>query len=82
MSENSTNGAAGPDSGPDADPDPEAAELDLEAPEADVAEQRAEVLGDPGEPLTPGPSDQVQEADPADAADQRRIVEQDEDDYR
>jgi hypothetical protein len=61
---------------------PGEAGLDLEAPEADSAEQRAELLQHEDAPLTPRPSDQAEEADPADAAEQRRVVELDEDDYR
>lgn len=53
-------------------------ELDLEAPEADTAEQHIELLQHRDVPITERPDD----ADPADAADQRRVVELDEDDYR
>jgi hypothetical protein len=74
MSENTGNTAR--------DDEPIEAELDLEAPEADSAEQRAELLQHEDAPLTPRPSDQAEEADPADAAEQRRVVELDEDDYR
>ncbi|PJE96263.1 hypothetical protein CUT44_20620 [Streptomyces carminius] len=51
----------------------------VEAPEADAAEQRAEVLHRGDAPLT-GP--ESPEVDPADAAEQARVVELDEDDYR
>jgi hypothetical protein len=53
-------------------------ELDLEAPEADAAEQHIELLQHRDIPITERPDD----ADPADAADQRRVVDLDEDDYR
>ena len=53
-------------------------ELDLEAPEADAAEQHADLLEPPSrESLRP-----PLEADPQDAADQHHVVELDEDDYR
>ena len=57
-------------------------DLDLEAPEADAAEQRAELLQQRDEPITARPSDRDGEADPADTAEQRRVVVEDEDDYR
>ncbi|MEW2519367.1 hypothetical protein [Actinacidiphila alni] len=86
MSENPQNARVARTAGPDAVPD---AELDLEAPEADAAEQRAEVLDtdvegteNSADPLTPRPADQAEEADPADAAEQRAVVALDEDDYR
>jgi len=58
------------------------ADLDLEAPEADSAEQRTELLEERDEPITTRPSDLDIEADPTDAAEQRRVVKLDEDDYR
>lgn len=58
------------------------ADLDLEAPEADTAEQHIELLQHHDEPIIARPSDQLEEADPADAAEQRRVVAPDEDDYR
>jgi hypothetical protein len=52
---------------------------DPEAPEADAAEQRAEVLDDPaGGPSGSTPA----EVDPADHAEQQLVVELDEDEYR
>lgn len=54
------------------------AELDLEAPEADAVEQHIELLQHRDIPITERPT----EADPADVADQRRVVKLDEDDYR
>ena len=57
-------------------------ELDLEAPEADTAEQHIELLQHRDEPITERPADRVDEADPADTAEQRRVVDMDEDDYR
>lgn len=53
-------------------------DLDIEAPEADAAEQRREVRGEDSGP----PGDIPPDANPADAAEQRRAVELDEDDYR
>jgi len=64
--------------GPDAEFD--ADELDLEAPENDVAEQRAEVLQQGGGPFVERPGELDIEADPADAVEQRRVVVVDEDD--
>lgn len=61
----------------EADGDP-----DLEAPEADRAEQQAELLQHRDDPVTGRPSDRDGEADPADTAEQRRVVALDEDDYR
>ncbi|MBB1246468.1 hypothetical protein GL263_23365 [Streptomyces durbertensis] len=52
---------------------------DPEAPEADTAEQRAEVMENRDVPLS---ERELVEADPADAAEQARVVELDEDDYR
>jgi hypothetical protein len=57
-------------------------DLDLEAPEADSAEQQTELLQHHDDPVTARPSDREGEADPADLAEQRRVVELDEDDYR
>lgn len=54
-------------------------DLDVEAPEADAAEQHTDVRPHRDEPLTGGVPG---EADPADAADQRRVIDLDEDDYR
>lgn len=57
-------------------------DLDLEAPEADAAEQSVELLQHRDEPITDRPGGQEDEANPADAAEQRRVVDLDEDDYR
>lgn len=57
-------------------------DLDLEAPEADAAEQHIELLQQRDEPITRRPSDRDGEADPADVAEQRRVVGLDEEDYR
>jgi len=57
-------------------------DLDLETPEADAAEQHIELLQQRDEPITQRPSDPDKEADPADVAEQRRVVELDEEDYR
>lgn len=59
----------------DADP----GELGIEAPEEDSAEQQLALLRQRDEPLT---GRELDEADPADAAEQRRVVDLDEDDYR
>jgi hypothetical protein len=56
--------------------DPE--DKDIEAPEADSAEQSA-VVGGPSDEALPSASFEVNEAD---AAEQSRVVELDEDDYR
>jgi hypothetical protein len=53
-------------------------ELDLEAPEADAVEQHIDLLQHRDVPITERPLD----VDPADAAEQARVVELDEDDYR
>ncbi|MBM9507684.1 hypothetical protein [Actinacidiphila acididurans] len=58
------------------------ADLDLEAPEADAAEQHIDLLQQRDEPITQRPGDRVEEADPADSAEQRRVVDLDEEDYR
>jgi hypothetical protein len=54
-------------------------ELDDEAPEADTAEQRFALLRAHDTPLT---ARGTEEADPADAAEQARAVEADDDEYR
>ncbi|MET9322416.1 hypothetical protein ABZX75_19825 [Streptomyces sp. NPDC003038] len=54
-------------------------DLDAEAPEADVAEQLAELRPDDDDPVT-GP--ERGEATDGDAAEQARVVPLDEDDYR
>ncbi|MER5783649.1 hypothetical protein ABT104_18280 [Streptomyces mobaraensis] len=56
-----------------------ATEIDVEAPEADAAEQHADLAPARDEPLTvidPGTANE------ADRAEQARVVELDEDDYR
>ena len=57
-------------------------DLDLETPEADAAEQRADVLQGDDEPLTSRPPKEGIEADNADVAEQRRAAGLDEEDYR
>ena len=52
--------------------------MDIEAPEADSAEQSAAVGETPDEPVHSAPF----EVNEADAAEQSRVVELDEDDYR
>jgi hypothetical protein len=54
-------------------------ELDEEAPEADAAEQQAEVRPEHDDPLTSIDQDAANEAD---AVEQARVVALDEDDYR
>ncbi|EST23384.1 hypothetical protein N566_25855 [Streptomycetaceae bacterium MP113-05] len=51
----------------------------FEAPEADAAEQQTELLQQRTEPITDRGSDEV---NPADAAEQDRVVEVNEDEYR
>ncbi|MEU4576800.1 hypothetical protein ACBI99_29205 [Nonomuraea sp. ATR24] len=53
-------------------------ERPLEAPEADAVEQRRRLSEDESRPRREVPFD----VDPADAADQDRVVELDDDDYR
>ncbi|MDP9417713.1 MAG: hypothetical protein M3P48_07770 [Actinomycetota bacterium] len=59
--------------------DPAGATADIEATEADAAEQHAEVV--PRESVDPV-YDPPADVDPADLADQHRVVELDDDDYR
>ncbi|MFF3712212.1 hypothetical protein [Streptomyces phaeochromogenes] len=54
-------------------------EIGVEAPEADAAEQHADLAPHRDEPLTDANKDS---ADEADLAEQARVVELDEDDYR
>ncbi|MEU8137876.1 hypothetical protein [Streptodolium elevatio] len=61
---------------PDEVPAPD--DLDLEAPEADVAEQRTEVVDEDERVWEPVPDG----VDPADGTDQRRVAGPDEDEYR
>jgi len=58
---------------------PAAERFGVEAPEVDAAEQRADVFRRRDVPLIGRDSPEV---DPADAAEQARVVELDEDDYR
>ncbi|MET7700814.1 MULTISPECIES: hypothetical protein [unclassified Streptomyces] len=53
--------------------------LDTEAPEADAAEQQADLTPHDDDPLTGGDPDN---ADEADRAEQARVVELNEDEYR
>ncbi|MET7734581.1 hypothetical protein ABZT02_24875 [Streptomyces sp. NPDC005402] len=57
----------------------DADELDVEAPEVDAAEQRADVTPDRDDPLTGVDPDRANEAD---LVEQARVVSIDEDDYR
>ncbi|MBL3667118.1 hypothetical protein JL475_14180 [Streptomyces sp. M2CJ-2] len=54
-------------------------EYDVEAPEVDAAEQRADLEQDRDEPLTGADADRANEAD---LAEQARVVSLHEDDYR
>ncbi|MET9254258.1 hypothetical protein [Streptomyces sp. NPDC003717] len=54
-------------------------EVDVEAPDADAAEQQAELAPRRDDPLTEADPDRANEAD---LAEQARVVSQDEDDYR
>ncbi|WP_329271228.1 hypothetical protein [Streptomyces sp. NBC_01451] len=56
-----------------------ATEFDVEAPEADAAEQRTDVTPQHDAPLTGENTDRANEAD---LAEQARVVKLDEDDYR
>ncbi|UUU31060.1 hypothetical protein JIX56_14735 [Streptomyces sp. CA-210063] len=67
-------------SDPDTFVEEESVEIDdVEAPEADAAEQRTDVAPDRDEPLTDANRDAANEAD---LAEQARVVSIDEDDYR
>ncbi|MFI8302095.1 hypothetical protein ACIF80_01360 [Streptomyces sp. NPDC085927] len=57
----------------------EGMEYGVEAPEADAAEQLADLTPDRDDPLTDADADRANEAD---LAEQARIVSLDEDDYR
>jgi hypothetical protein len=57
----------------------DAAELDVEAPEGDAAEQRTDVAPDRDDPLTGVDPAQANEAD---LVEQARVVSIDEEDYR
>lgn len=66
-------------SDPETFEDPQPDEPDQETPEADAAEQHADVQQKRDEPLTGIDRETANEAD---AAEQARVVTQDEDDYR
>ncbi|OIJ97199.1 hypothetical protein BIV25_15605 [Streptomyces sp. MUSC 14] len=62
------------------DPESETAELDVEAPEVDAAEQHADLAPDRDDPLTDVDPDRA--ANVADQLEQAHVVRLDEDDYR
>ncbi|OIJ98219.1 hypothetical protein [Streptomyces monashensis] len=62
------------------DPESETAELDVEAPEGDAAEQHADLAPDSDDPLTDVDPDRA--ANVADQLEQAHVVRLDEDDYR
>jgi hypothetical protein len=57
-------------------------ESELEQPVPDLAEQRREVTDDPEAPVLTGPGSLPLDVNEADAMEQHREVELDEDDYR
>jgi hypothetical protein len=57
-------------------------ESDLEQPVPDLVEQRREVVPDPEEPIATGDPSLPFDVNEADAVEQHREVELDEDDYR
>ncbi|MCM2576174.1 hypothetical protein [Streptomyces meridianus] len=62
-----------------ADDVPQEVGVDLEAPEADAAEQMTDLLPQEDQPLS---DRDLEDANPADAIEQARVVGEDEDDYR
>ena len=68
-----------PETFADDDPDTDPPDLGAEVPEADAAEQRADLVPDRDKPLD---SIDVDGVDPADAVDQARVVGFDDDDDR
>jgi hypothetical protein len=61
-------------------PDDTDSDIDIEAPEADVAEQHTAAV--PDEPRDTAPEEVPLDADPADVSEQTREVGYDDDDYR
>ncbi|MEV5877665.1 hypothetical protein AB0L75_26265 [Streptomyces sp. NPDC052101] len=61
------------------DPEADPAEIDVEAPEVDAAEQHTDLSPDQDDPLTNVDPDR---ANVADLVEQARVVSIDEDDYR
>ncbi len=59
-------------------------EPDIEAPDADAAEQHQDVIPEPDDNDEPTPEEEEPplEADQADAAEQARVVTPDDDEYR
>jgi hypothetical protein len=58
-------------------------EPDIEAPDADAAEQHQDVVPEPGDDDEPAEAEEPPlEANAADAAEQARIVKPDDDEYR
>jgi hypothetical protein len=68
------------DNGAGSDAVRRADDLGMEAPEADTAEQRAELLQRRDDPVADGPADRDGEANPADTAEQRRVAGVDDED--
>ncbi|MCZ4098113.1 hypothetical protein G3I60_14010 [Streptomyces sp. SID13666] len=62
--------------------DDPAIEMDIETPEADAAEQHTDVVHRDDVPAGEDSDSPVASADPADVAEQRRVVNLDEEDYR
>ncbi|MFI9099437.1 hypothetical protein ACIGXA_02855 [Streptomyces fildesensis] len=62
--------------------DDPAIEMDIETPEADAAEQHTDVVQRHDAPAGEDSDSPVASADPADVAEQRRVVNLDEEDYR
>lgn len=65
----------------ESDTEADAVQTDIETPEADAVEQNTDLLPRDA-PATEPLETPVAAADPADAVEQRRVVEQDEEDYR
>jgi hypothetical protein len=62
--------------------DDEDVELDIEAPVPDAVDQHIELLPNDEVPVMERTDSPIEPANPADAAEQARVVQLDEDDYR